>query len=43
MFSIGYINARIRGYEMRDGNCTVLTAYITAREVACLYDCDCGL
>jgi len=25
-FSVGYINVRIRGYEMRDANCTVLTA-----------------
>jgi len=28
--SIAYINARIRGYEMPGGYCTVLTAYIVS-------------
>jgi hypothetical protein len=27
-FSIGYINEQICGYEMRDANCTGITAYI---------------
>jgi putative transposase len=34
--SIGYINARIRGYERRDANCTVLTACVLrVRSRAC--------